>query len=278
MISRITEEDLAQQVVGLASHTYRKILSAGLHITDFEKVAELFNLTVKTGELPEGKDGSYLKDRRQIILSSKITTLERINFTFCHELMHARIEDDDDILSGFADAHRRSDEVVMERLCNAGAAELLMPSEDVRQYACSVALIPELCERFSASSIAVALKMVNCATDIRYLVVAEMRLVKIEMPMFSQLNKFGESLVVAYGVKSPSAPYQIRRNRILPSGHGLYQAVEQPDQVLEIEADVPIGKNPWPLPCDCLHYRQKVFAFFRERPKVEISPDQMTMF
>lgn len=278
MITRLTEDDLVQQAIDLAIRTRRQIEAAGLHITDFQQVADLFRVTVSTGELPDGKDGSYLKDERRIILSSSVTTPERINFTFCHELMHAQIEDDGDILSNFADAYRRSDEAAMERLCNAGAAELLIPAEDVRQYACSVALIPNLCERFTASSIAVALQMLNCTTDKRYLVVAETKLVVVEAPIFDQFNTLDQRLVIVYGAKSPAAKYPIRRNRVLPPSHGLYYAIQQPGIVLKMDAEVPVGENPWPLPCECLYFRQKVFAFFRESSRDAINPDQMRMF
>lgn len=277
MITRVTEEDLVRQAIELAVRTRRKIEAAGLHITDFHQVADFFDVTVSTGELPDGKDGSYLKDERQIILSSSLTSPERINFTFCHEVMHSRIEDDDDLLSDFADAHRRSDEAAMERLCNAGAAELLVPSEDVRQLECSVALIPTLCEQFSASSLAVAFQMINCADDVRYLVIAEMRTVIVAPTTpLDPYNIIDERLVVAYGAKSPAAKYFIRRNRHLPTGHGLYAAIQHRDMVLKMEAEVPIGENPWFMRCECLYFRDKVFAFFYEPPKV--SPDQMSLF
>ncbi len=278
MITRVTEEDLVRQAIDLAARTRRQIEAAGLHITDFAQVAALFQVTVCTAELPEGKDGSYLKDERRIILSNSVTTPERINFTFCHELMHSRIEDDGDLLSDFADAHRRSDEAAMERLCNAGAAELLIPAEDVRQYDCSVALIPALCERFFASSIAVALQMLNCTTEKCYLVIAELKWIVVESPIFDQMSTDGERLVIVTGSKSPAAKYSIRRNRILPVRHGLYDAIQQPGMVLKMETDVPIGDNPWPLPCECLYFRQKVFAFFHEPSRNAVSPNQMRMF
>lgn len=279
MIHPIAEDDLVRQAIELAARTRRQIEAAGLHITDFHQVADFFDVTVSTGELPDGKDGSYLKDERRIILSSKVTTPERINFTFCHEVMHSRIEDDDDLLSDFADAHRRSDEAAMERLCNAGAAEMLVPSESLRQYGCSVSLIPTLCEQFSASSLAVAFQMINCADDVRYLVIAELQTVVVAYATHFYPQKLIEKrLVVAYGAKSPAAKYFIRRNRYLPLDHGLYDAIQQPDTVLKMEAEVPIGENPWPLPCECLYFRQKVFAIFHDRYRYAISPDQMRLF
>lgn len=279
MITRITEDDLVRQAVELAARTRRRIEAAGLHITDFESIAELFRVTVLFVERPEGEDGAYLDALRQIVISTKVKNEERVNFTFLHELMHAIIQDDPDLLSACHDVPGGFSDDLIERLCNKGAAEMLVPSEAVRQYGCSVALIPTLCEQFSASSLAVAFQMINCADDVRYLVIAEWRTVIVAPATpLDPYNRIGERLVVAYGAKSPAAKYFIRRNRHLPLNHGLYHAMLQPETVLKMEADVPIGEKPWSLPCECLYFRQKVFAFFHEPSRNTVSPDQMSLF
>jgi Zn-dependent peptidase ImmA (M78 family) len=279
LIHPIAENDLVRQAIELAAHTRRQIEAAGIHITDFEGIARRFRLTIAFIERPEGEDGAYLDDIRQIVISTKVKNEERINFTFLHELMHARIQDDPDLLSACHDVPGGFSDDLIEKLCNKGAAEMLMPSEVVRQHGCSVALIPALCEQFSASSLAVAFQMINCADDVRYLVIAELRTVVVAaaMPMVLEVIH-GERLVVVYGAKSPAAKYPIRRNRHLRLGHGLYHAVERPGILLKMEADVPIGDNPWPLPCECLYFRQKVFAIFHDPSRNAISPDQMKMF
>jgi hypothetical protein len=58
----------------------------------------------------------------------------------------------------------------------------------------------------------------------------------------------------------------------------LYAAIPQPERVLKIEAEVPIGDKPWFMLCECLYFRQKVFAFFYEPSKAKVSPDQMRLF
>lgn len=277
MIQRTTENDLVVQAVGLAARTRRRIESAGLQPTDFDRVAALFGVSVSRVELSEGVDGSYLRDQRRLILNTRRAGPERVNFTFCHELMHACIEDDDELLSAFADADLRSDEATMERLCNAGAAEILIPAEDVRQVGCSVAHIPELCERFSASSIAVALQMIHCAAGQSYLVIAEPRQSDAATEMFGEMSTDGERLHIAFAAESATANYRIRRGRPLQRSHGLYDALQQPGVPLKMEAEVPIGKNPWRLPCECLYFRQKVFAVFHESVRPAVSPDQMRM-
>lgn len=282
MIKPLTEKELVQQSVELAAHTRRKIEAAGLLITDFEQVASLFDVTVTWGELPDGKEGSYLKDKRKIVLSTHITTPERINFSFCHEIMHARIEDDADILNDFADAYRRSDEEAMERLCNAGAAELLMPADEMREYGCSVGLIPELCERFAASSIAVAFQLVNCATHECYLIIAEPTWITNDevLPMLP-LAAFGgskERLIIVYSGRSPVLKkYSIKKPQILSIDHALYEALRHPDTALKMDAKLPFASGKgWGVPCDMLYFRGKVFAVFHQSPPP--NPDQLALF
>lgn len=279
MIHPIAEDDLVRQAIELAARTRRQIEAVGVHITDFDQIAQMFRLTVYFVERPEGEDGAYLDDLRQIIISTKVKNEERVNFTFLHELMHALIQDEPDLLSACHDVLGGFSDDLIERLCNKGAAEMLVPSETLRQYGCSVALIPTLCEQFSASSLAVAFQMINCADDVRYLVIAELRTVIVASATpFDPYNRIGERLVIAYGAKSPAAKYFIRRNRHLSLDHGLYHSTRQPETVLKMEAEVPIGKNPWFMRCECLYFRQKVFAFFHESSKSKISPDQMSLF
>lgn len=287
MIKPVTEKELVRQAGELAARTRREIEAAGLVITDFEQVARLFDVTVAWGELPAGKDGSYLKDERKIVLSTSVTTPERINFSFCHEIMHARIEDDDDLLSDFADAYRRSDEEAMERLCNVGAAELLMPAENVRQIMVergfSTILIPELCERFGALSIAIAFQMVNCASHDCYLVIAENQMVQLTaahnqtpMPNIKPINVSQEQLVIIYSGAASAAKYSIKRNQTIPVNHLLCMALRSNEPV-QGDARLPFASgNGWDVPCEALYFRRKVFAFFnRTQPMSNL---QMPLF
>lgn len=287
MIKLSTEKELVLHAVEIAVRTRREIEDAGLFITDFEQVAHLFDVTVVWGKLPVGTDGSYLKDERKIVLSTNVATPERINFSFCHEIMHARIEDDAGLLSDFADAYRRSDEEAMERLCNAGAAELLMPTENIRQIMVerdfSTILIPELCKRFRVSSVAVAFQMVNCASHDCYLVIAESQMFylttthnQMVLPNFKPTNVPREQLVIVYSGKSSSAKYSIKRTQTLSNNHFLYEALHTNEPVRGY-ARLPFASgNGWDVPCEALHFRGKVFAFFNVTQPV--SNHQLPLF
>lgn len=274
MIKPVTEKELVRHAVELAARTRHEIEEAGLLITDFEQVARLFDVMVVWGELPAGKDGSYLKDERKIVLSTSVTTPERINFSFCHEIMHVRIEDDADLLSDFADAFRRSDEEAMERLCNAGAAELLMPSENVRQFMLdrgfSTSLIPELCERFQASSLAVAFQMVDRAQHECHLVIAE--------PRVKTSSQAPELVIIYTGRSSSIDKYSIKRWQMLPQRSLLYDAWRRGEGNSSRGEDcIPFATGTeWIVPCEALYFRGKVFAFFNVAQPV--SSAQLKLF
>jgi Zn-dependent peptidase ImmA (M78 family) len=283
LIQRATEKDLIRQSTSLASQTRLEILQAGLGVTDFSEVARKYGIQLEWGELPNGEDGSYSKDERKIILNSRIMNPERINFSFCHEFMHDRIEHDDNLLCLFADAHLQRDRQyeTMERLCNAGAAELLMPSDNVRElmreHGFSTTLIPELCQHFSTSSIAAAFQIVNCASHDCYLVIAEpQRSVpttnSTQSLMFNiqSVSSPQEQLVILYSGASSSAKYSIKRNQIISANHLLNDALRASEPVIGM-AKLPFASgNGWQVPCDALYFRGKVFAFFNVTQPISV--------
>lgn len=288
-MQRVTDKELIRQAISLAQRTRIEIQEAGLQVTDFSSVVQKYDVQLDWADLPVGEYGLYSKDERKITLSIRVTNPESQNFNFCHEFTHDCIEHDNDLLSLFADAHipPGSDYEVMERLCNAGSAELLMPSEDVRQVMLkqgfSTSLIPDLCERFEASSIAVALQMVNCASHDCYLVIAEPQIVSPSasatstlMPIIEPDDIAREQLVIIYSGVSSVAKYSIKRRQTIPVNHMLYDAL-QTDNSVRGDAKIPFASgNGWDVSCDALNFRGKVFAFFN----VEMPPStsQMRLF
>lgn len=284
-MKRVTEKELRRQTLKLAADARGKIEAANLRITAFEEVARLFNLEIDFTDFDDDSDGSYLKNRRKVLINPNKRGQERLNFTFCHELCHSLIEDNDDLLSDFADAYIDSPDDTMERLCNAGAAELLIPSEDVHRFISkkgfSASLIPELCEQFPASSIAIAYQVLSCASHQCYLIIAERHLIHVYnngplIPSIDETGNIEERLVVLYSGRSLTAKYPIKRNIILPHNHALQASVSQPSVALRLHAKLPIGQG-WSVPCDMIYFQDKVFAFFhRTPPPSPINPDQLS--
>lgn len=278
MIQQVSEKQLVRQVRQLAKQTRKEILDAGLDLTNFDDIARKYGIKLAWREMPIDQDGYYSKDLRTITLNSAVTNTERRSFNFCHELTHDRVDRNDDLYEQIHEfAAQWTDDtfmdLVIERLCNAGAAELLIPAEDVRQVmreqGFSTSLIPDLCERFEASSIAVALQMVNCASHDCYLVIAEPQIINPPvsatstlLPMIEPDGIAREQLVIIYSGVSSVAKYSIKRHQIIPVGHMLYDAFRT-DGAVRGSAKIPFASgNGWHVPCNVLYFRGKVFAFF----------------
>ena len=273
MLKRVTEQQLVRSAIALAKSTRHKIVEAGLEMSDYNAIAALLDVSVVFDELPSGKDGSYLKDQRKIVLNKRVRNQERRNFSFFHELMHARIEDDPDLLSDFADAYRRSDEETMERMCDAGAAELLIPAQEVREVmrtkGFSAALIPELCQQFQASSLAVAFQLINLTGHKCHLVIAE--------PTSNSPDPAAELTIVYTARSSAEGKYSVARGHALPERsllHEVWQLGEGKSK--QAEDCIPFASHTeWIVPCDAFRFRGKVFAFFNVEPAVSIK--QLTL-
>ena len=279
MFKRVSEKELISRSISLAKSTRQKILEAGLEITDYQSIASYFDISLRFGNLPNGKDGSYIKQARKIVLNSQVQNGgnggdERLNFTFFHELMHALIEDDENLLSDFADAYIRNDgDLVMERMCNAGAAELLIPVQDifhiVQKNGFSTNLIPELCCKFRASSLAVAFQLIRVASHRSYLVIAE--------PSASKQVPNTLQLTIIYTASSPAEKYTIARDKALPADSLLYEVWLLGERKSKKGDDrIPFASGRgWIVSCDALRFRGKVFAFFNVEPPH--SPHQLPL-
>lgn len=287
MIQRVSEKQLRQLVCEIAKRTRNEVNESGLKANDFQSIANKYDVMFCWQELPLDNAGYYSKDERKIVLNSLIKNQERLNFTFYHELIHHLVEHDDEILTLLADAYIVSDYDTMERMCNAGAAELLMPSEDIRQIMLqrgfSTALIPELCERYDASSIAIAFQMVNCAVHDCYLVIAETQMIVLrteprQTPMLNikHNNIPQKRLIIIYSGASSSAKYSIKRPQILPNDSLLYEVLHVNESV-QGDSKLPFASGKgWNVSCDAVYFRGKVFAFFNlDQP---VSVHQLPLF
>src|SRR6185295_12498409 len=96
-------------------------------------VAAYLGLTVRELELPLD-EGQYLPDFGLIVVDPRVSDPDRLNFTFYHEVSHHLIRQDDELYS-FLDQYAPGDKAfktTLEAFCNIGAAEFLIPSQDVR--------------------------------------------------------------------------------------------------------------------------------------------------
>ncbi|WP_457633667.1 ImmA/IrrE family metallo-endopeptidase [Oceanithermus desulfurans] len=112
-----------------------------------------------------GRDG-LLDAASSTILVAEGQSPRRQRFTLAHEVMHRLIEEDGELLSDLHEAYEGAAlERALERLCNLGAAEMLLPRAEVaRALAASgpnPRLLWELADRFGVSEPAAAVAVVG---------------------------------------------------------------------------------------------------------------------
>ncbi len=112
-----------------------------------------------------GRDG-LLDAASGTILVAEGQSPRRQRFTLAHEVMHRLIEEDGELLSDLHEAYEGAAlERALERLCNLGAAEMLLPRAEVaRALAASgpnPRLLWELADRFGVSEPAAAVAVVG---------------------------------------------------------------------------------------------------------------------
>lgn len=282
--------DLFRLIEKLAKDTRQEIEQANLTISDFEGIARKYEIKFAWQELDLGTDGYYIKDARLITLNSQIGHQERRNFSFCHELIHDRIVCNDDFCEALHEAtfhmSNAGTESIIEKLCNQGAAELLIPSDELRvmiaQQDFSVELIPELCDRFKASSLAVAFRMISMAEHSCHLLVADKREITpsaVQHAMFEVIPDQNWQLWVAYSASAPPAKYTLGRNVPILSGHLMYKALENEGKIIRGTDDIPrhnSKKHRWEVQCECMLYKGWVFGLFHETQP--ISKNQLRLF
>jgi hypothetical protein len=93
-------------------------------------LAAAIGAKLEYGDLGD-KDGAF-DPNRNVIFISKTVTLERQRFTMAHEVTHALILADEDLLSDLHDAYEGDDlEEAIEILCNVGASAILVPESEL---------------------------------------------------------------------------------------------------------------------------------------------------
>ncbi|MER3480207.1 MAG: hypothetical protein C4327_06890 [Meiothermus sp.] len=82
--------------------------------------------------VPIPTDGMFDFDQGRILLAEGQSP-KRQRFTLAHEVMHYLIRHDEELLSDLHEEYQGDQfEQTLEALCNLGAAEMLLPSEDVK--------------------------------------------------------------------------------------------------------------------------------------------------
>lgn len=172
--------------------------------------------------MPMGdRDGAYDPEHHIILINSQVRP-ERQRFTLAHEISHALLLGDDDLLSDIHDAFEGERlEQVIETLCNVGAAAILIPealvADMVTRFGYSGRTLAELARRadVSHSTALYALAEQTPTPTIYAVCVAE----KLR-------NKEGSFLSVRVSGASPGIKYSLKAGTPIPPEHPVAEALE----------------------------------------------------
>lgn len=278
LISEVRLFKLARQ---LAKRKRDEIVA--LDLSRARTIAKHYGLSWKLGKLPLNKDGSYDEEKKTIIVNSRISSVERRKFTFFHELMHHFIRQDGGILSYLHDsASSERLDTTLERLCQIGAAEFVIPADEVRSHLSdtpfSTLAIPVLCEQFGASAPAVAFQMTYCARHECYLTICELdqRHHNENQKAFLESRYVGRILRIIYSAQSSRTKFSIARFTEIPSNHLIWAVFREQNHRVG-RADIPFRSGTvWIVDCDALFFRNAVYAFFNATSPV--APQQLSLF
>lgn len=279
--------DINAYIIKLVQHTARKYAST--EIPDFDEVRSGLGLVVKEVLLPPTINGAI--EGRTILINSRIQSRERIQFTLFHEITHHLIDVDEELISILHDATWNQNgeyERQVERLCNIGAAEFLMPHEEFaklyQEQGFSVDLILSAARHFGSSTIATAIQLAQIAPHSCIIAICEYGLIANEA-ILTQRQLFNKEncaskpkLHVIYAASSPATKYMLARDVTIPNDHIANQAFIAGHR-LEGKSYIPFRKgNQMPCECEALpdKDRNRVYVVFHLSPPPTLNPDQLT--
>jgi hypothetical protein len=201
----------------------------------------------KYAPLTLGTEGALVEG--QVIVNRGTHWRPRAEFTIYHELFHYLLEEDGDIIEHYTELLRGDDEQyrsAIERCCNQGAAEFMMPQARVREMIRSqgfcVDLVGLIADRHGSSLIASALQLAQCAPVDCFVVLCSHGLVPKTRPRLT-------GLYVDYVGAPTRRKYMLARYSPVRGDHVLAKAwVEQSDAKGETYVPYRSGKY---MPCYC---------------------------
>jgi Zn-dependent peptidase ImmA (M78 family) len=221
--------------------------------------------------LPMGdRDGAYDPEHRVVLINSRVRP-ERQRFTLAHEISHALLLGDDDLLSDLHDAYEGERlEQVIETLCNVGAAAILMPEslidEVLTRFGPSGQALAELARRadVSASSALYALAE-RTRVPVLYAVCAVTRLDADP----EEDTPASKALTVRASSGAPGVKYSLRPGTPIPDDHPVAVALDTRLPLAQ-ESYVPFRSGRrMPAYVDAFPERQRVLVSFALRMRAD---------
>lgn len=269
--------DLKRHVIELVQETVRKYAS-NENSNLFNKICSDLGLDVKEVALPDGIDG--MLEGKTILVNSKIHSEERKRFTLFHEMMHHLINEDGILISELHDLTINEKEHYgkqLEKFCNIGTAEFLMPrrafTKLYQEKSFNVELILNAADHFKASTIAATIQLAQVAPNECIATVWEYgplpnNSTRLQDSLFTTENEFTNKtkLHVIYSASSPAASHRwLTKYTTFPDDHLINQAFRN-DEMLKDECYIHFPRWREECICEALPYKNRVYTLFHLTP------------
>lgn len=278
--------DLKRHVIELVQETVRKYAS-NENSNLFHKICSDLGLDVKEVALPDEIDG--MLEGKTILVNSKIQSEARKRFTLFHEMMHHLINEDGILISELHDLTINKKEHYkrqLEKFCNIGAAEFLMPRKAFtklyQEKGFNVELILNAADYFKASTIAATIQLAQVAPNKCIATVWEYgpllnNSTRLHDSLFTTENESTNKakLHVVYSASSPAASHRwLAKYTTFPDDHLITQAFRE-DKTIKDKCYIHLPSWKEECICEALPYKNRVFVLFHLT--LPPSSDQMTL-
>lgn len=252
-----------------------------------EVVAKLGLPPVQFRPLALSQDG--LREGDQIVVNRNLSCDERIEFTIFHEIMHILLEEDgriDSFLLEYLDYDSQEYRWQLENLCNLGAAEFVMPSEEFKSlmdtHEWQIASLDAVRNAFRCSLIAAAFHFAHHNPDPCSLVICEYRyaipkpetgdMPLMEFGLDNTLQRPSNStdLIVTYTAYNDGG-FPMQRYKSVPHNHLIREAATG-KQVVEGRAE-PFFKQKakGQMICHAAYLHGRVYAVYYRKERQWLS-------
>lgn len=216
----ISDRQLDEMIIELVTRTKQQyeILTACSGADACRKLG----LNLRRARLAADTDGLLSGDT--VVINEAVTWQPRVEFTIFHEITHYLLDEDGQHYEYFTSALRKNErafKAAIERYCDRGAAEFLIPRQLVRaaiqERGFSVELVEHLAANTGASIVASAIQLASCAPIPCYVLLCAFGLRPRCLP--AQRGLYVEYVATPYSTRYPLA-----RFAAIPQDHLCYQA------------------------------------------------------
>lgn len=239
------------------------------------KICDDYGVKIQKEYLNTSSDGHYSPENNSITLNKNCTYAPRTIFTLFHEILHFLIEKEGEDIIELLNEYSRSDyQDSLERLCDLGASEFLLPENKIQESVVDkdidLSLFRELMESSTeVSAPAIARKLAHLAHYPAIFIVCGEKLFSTPSGGLLEIDEIKlQNLAIEYAFNTASFKYKLKRFHPIPENHLIHQAFSSSNDC-QGEDFFPFSKNPNKMKCfvNCFVRNNRVYGIlYKERP------------